>query len=313
METEVAHKDATDQLLRPAGFKLDDWPAFNAAIVQAAELFGRMLGKLVTGELTVEVGEVVAGLAGDLIDQNQPYVTNVLHAPGWDAKLLVGTSRNSTLRVVEMFFGGSGPADGLAVDRDCTRIELAAAGLMFRYLAAVLQSSFAPVTDPEMEPGTCVDEVILDELGGPEEPIVLVRLACVLMEQNIEVFIAVAQRTLSAVGDPLRVVVEDQTETSDPKWSEHFDRQFRRADVDLTAIMDGGALTLDEVSRLRPGQVLELEATVDSLIKVDCNGHPMLWCRLGQADGSFVLRVEQFFDAEQDLMEELLTANAVRN
>lgn len=313
MESEVAHKDATDQLLRPAGFKLDDWPAFSAAIEQAAELFGRMLGKLVTGELTIEVAEVVAGPAGNLIDQDQAYVTNVVHAPGWDAKLLVGTSRNSALRVVEMFFGGSGPADGLAVDRDCSRIELAAVGLMFRYLAAVLQSSFAPIADPEMEPGTCVDEVILDDLGGPEEPIVIVRLACVLMEQNIEVFIAVAQRTLSAVGDPLRMVVEDAAEASDPKWSEHFDRQFRRADVDLTAVMDGGALTLDEVSRLRPGQVLELEATVDSLIKVDCNGHPMLWCRLGQADGSFMLKVEQFFDAEQDLMEELLTATAVKN
>lgn len=313
METQVAHKDATDQLLQPVGFKVEHWPAFNAAIEQAAELFGRMLGKLVTGELLVEVSDIGTGKAGNLIDADQPYITNVLSAQGWDAKLLVGTSRSSVLSIAEMFLGGSGSVDGIAVDRSCTAVELGAAGLMFRYLAAVLQSSFAPIADPLMEPGTCFDEVMVDDLGGPAEPIVIVRLTCKNLEQRIELFIAIAQQTLLSVGDPLRAVAQDPIEASDPKWSEHFDRQFRRADVDLTGIMDGGALTLDEVSRLRPGQVLELDATVDSLIKVDCNGHPMLWCRLGQADGLFVLRVEHFFDAEQDLMEELLTANAVRN
>lgn len=313
MDTQVAHKTATDHLLQPVGFKVEDWPAFNAAIEQAAELFGRMLGKFFTGEVLVEVSDIGTGKAGSLAEADQSYVTNVIMAQDWDAKLLVGMSRSSALSITEMFLGGSGSPDGVAVDRGCTAVELKTAGLMFRHLAAVLQSSFAPIADPRMEPGLCLDEVMVDDLGGPAEPVVVVRLACGIMEQRIELFIAVAQKTLLAVGDPLRAVAADPTEASDPKWSEHFDRQFRRADVDLTAIMDGGALTLDDVSRLRPGQILELEATVDSLIKVDCNGQPMLWCRLGQADGSFVLRVERFFDTDQDFMEELLTANAARN
>ncbi len=312
MEAQVPHKNGTDHLLKTAVFNIDDWPAFTACVEQAAELFGRLFGKLVQGELEVEVRNIVHGPASDLIDAGLPHVTNVLKAGNWDAALLAGMPRSSVFTIVELLFGGDGSVKGAAVDRDCTKVELAAAELVFHHLAAVLQSSFAPITDPGLEPGTCAGEVVLDSLGSPAEPTVLVNLSCLADGQSFELFVGFAQQTLSVVGDALQIVTEVPAEAIDPKWAEHFDRQSRRADVKLSAIMDGGDLTLDELSRLQVGQVVELKSTADSLIKVDCSGHALLWCRLGQSDGSFVLRVEQFADAEQDLMDELLTAKTAR-
>lgn len=312
MEEQIPHTDATDHLLRSAGFDLEEWPAFLTCIEQAAELFGRLLGKLVPGELTVEVRDIANGPAGDLIDIGQPCVTNVLKAENWDAAILAGMPRSSVFIVVELLFGGGRTDQGSAVDRDCTKVELAAAELVFRHLAAVLQSSFAPIADPGVEPGVCSGEIMLDSLGERTEPVVLVQLSCQVAELKFDVFVGFAQQTITAVGDVFKSVPDDPAETIDPRWSEHFDRQSRRADVNLSAIMDGGDMTLDDLSRLQVGQVLELKATANSLIKVDCSGQALLWCRLGQSDGSFVLRVEQFANAEQDLMDELLTANAAR-
>ena len=181
MDTPVTYTDATDQLLKSAGVKVEEWPAFVAGIDQTAELFGRMLGKLAQLELATEVVEIVPGLAGDFIDENAPFVTNVLQAENWDAAVLAGASRKAVFDLVEVVFGGDGSTSEMPIERDCTAIELGVAEMIFRYLAAALQSSLSSIDDPSLVPGVCKDMAMLDSLGGATEPIMLVRLRCTVM------------------------------------------------------------------------------------------------------------------------------------
>ena len=307
MEMSVAYKNATDDLLRTAEFKIGDWPAFVDGCNNTASLFSRIFGNLIPTSFYVEVVEIVSGRASDLISVSQPLISNVLWAENWNANVLAFTSRDATFAITEALLGADGSVEFQDTERECTRIEIAIIDLLFRYLAAALQSSFAQVADPKIIPGACEDGIKLDHVGGTDASVVVVRFSLQLLGRVHELSVAISQLALLAIGDVLQNGSGETPDKSDPVWSQHFDRQLQQTDVRLTAILDGGELTLDEISKLRPGQLLELPANGESLVRVKCNEHTLLWCQLGQSDGAFVLRVEQFGDAEQDLMDELLT------
>jgi len=48
------------------------------------------------------------------------------------------------------------------------------------------------------------------------------------------------------------------------------------------------------VFNLAVGQVIELKATPQSRVRVECNGEPMAWCDLGKSNGTYTLRVDSF-------------------
>ncbi len=310
MEIPAINKDATDCLLHAASFQIDDWPTFASAIDRTAVTFGRMISELIPTPLSLRISEVISGVSSDLIDAAQPQLSCLLRADNWDENLLACAPRSSIFAMTEALFGGDGTAAAYEAERECTRVEVAAAELLFLYLGAALQSSFAHVADPNMSTGTCTSDVVLDSVGGAGASIVLVRFSGEVIGRPIELSVAISQTALLSMRDLLQDTATDHEENSDPKWTKHFDRQLRQTEVKLTALLDGGQKTLDEISRLRAGQVLELPSDPNTLVKVHCNDHTLLLCHLGQSDGAFVLRVEQFADAEQDFMEELLAGKA---
>jgi flagellar motor switch protein FliM len=55
------------------------------------------------------------------------------------------------------------------------------------------------------------------------------------------------------------------------------------------------------------GQVLELNATARSRVRVECDGERLIWCHLGKSEGHYTLRVEDIVDQEQEFMKDILS------
>jgi flagellar motor switch protein FliM len=71
----------------------------------------------------------------------------------------------------------------------------------------------------------------------------------------------------------------------------------------LHAVLDERELTLGEIAELHIGQVPPLKATPRSNVKVVCNDQTMFWCELGQTEGVYTLRIREFPDEEQELID----------
>lgn len=65
-------------------------------------------------------------------------------------------------------------------------------------------------------------------------------------------------------------------------------------------------VTLEDIATLKIGQVLTLEATAKTRVKLECNAEFLFWCDLGQADGYYTLRVKDFVSQEQELIDDIL-------
>ncbi|MGI9462947.1 MAG: FliM/FliN family flagellar motor switch protein [Aestuariivirgaceae bacterium] len=310
MDTLTPHTSATDHLIRTASFDIEDAPGFAHALEQAALSFSETAGKLMEAPLQLEMVNIDSAAAGEVLDAERIGLLADVRAENWDTNLYLIAPRASAFTILEALFGGDDSGPAIEPEREFTAIEAATVQLFFRQLQDDIQSSFKGDAVPGLELLTCANSIELEEIGGPEIMFTTVLFNAELLGRPIELSLAVPQAALAANRDNLQLDPEDDAVSGDPKWSTHFDREARRADVSLTAVLNGGELSLDDISRLREGQVLELSADTDSLVKVQCNDQPMLWCRLGQSDGAFVLRVEQFNDPEQGLVDELITGSS---
>jgi flagellar motor switch protein FliM len=102
-----------------------------------------------------------------------------------------------------------------------------------------------------------------------------------------------------------RDVTEDVS-VSDPRWAKQFENEIRRTEVKLRATIEEHQFTLGDIADLRVGQVLKLQATPTSRIKVECNNEALFWCQLGQDDGAYTVRIEDFVDQEQEFLDDIL-------
>ncbi len=311
MEPQSDLSPATEKLLGSAEFQLDDWPVFLASCERAVELFGRMFGKLVGVDIAMEVVEIVNGPASEMVDALRPGMRMLVPAQEWDHSIMLYTTRQSAFVAADRLLGGGGSIDAYDATTQCTNFEISCAGLMLRFFAAAVESSLTSVANPGLVPGPCEEPITLERFCGASAPAIAVRCKSSAPECKIELTMVLLQSVLAAVGEPFRGSEQEASNDLDPKWQKHIEQQLRQADVNLTAILDGGVLTLDRLARFQVGQLLELPSGPGSLVNVVCNGQSLLRCRLGQSDGAFVLRVERNTNEEQEFVDELLAAEGL--
>ncbi len=51
---------------------------------------------------------------------------------------------------------------------------------------------------------------------------------------------------------------------------------------------------------------MKLPITPTSLLRVESEGRTLFWCALGQKDGSYTVRIEEFCDERQEFIQDLL-------
>lgn len=302
---------ATDALLRPPGFELDDWQVFRQACSEGAGVFASALSRLVSSEIEFELDTAKIGPASELIAEMPAGIRMVVAADGWNDRLVICAPRQTAYVATDRLLGGAGSLDRFDAAAPISECELRTVGFLLHYFAGAIEAGMPDAAPPGLQPAECETTLSLDEVCRPSEPAVAIHFKSLSQDCRIDITLLVLQRTLLNVGEPLMGAQGETIAAADPVWKTHFEHEVRKAGVRLSAVMSGGVFTLDQLSRLHAGQLLELPVGPDSLVDVSCNGKALMRCKLGQSDGAFMLRVEQAAVQEQDLVEELMEAAAL--
>ena len=91
----------------------------------------------------------------------------------------------------------------------------------------------------------------------------------------------------------LSMVLPGDRAARDPTWTQQITAEVRKAEVTLRAVLEERTLTLGEIAGLKVGQVIGLDATPATRVKLEGNDRPLFWCHMGQAQGAYVLRVDE--------------------
>jgi flagellar motor switch protein FliM len=289
-----------------ASASLDRLPMLRIVFEKAAAVCAQEFRALAGNPSLLSLASMETGTAGEVFAQHDgAIVTAALHATGWNTRLLVSARRSAVFAIVEMMLGGDGSQPAYAGKRPFSKAETRIAAAFFDRFAKALAAAVASVAPTPFTLEAPANSMNFEVVGNANTPVFAAKLNLDALGRGGEIVVAVPQSAIAPLRKAFAKTGKDATRP-DPRWTEQIEREIKRANVTLNAVLDERTMRLAEISRLRVGQVLELKATPRSRVHLECDGERMIVCQFGRSNDVYTLRVDDFVDREREFMNDIL-------
>lgn len=287
---------------------LDRLPMLRTVFERAAVACAQEMRALTGTPPQLALASLEAGTAGDMFAQHDgAIVTAALAAPGWNTRLLVSARRSAVFAIVEMMLGGDGSQPAYAGKRPFSKTETRIAGAFFERLAKALSAAVAPVAPTAFTLAAPANAIDFEVVGDRNTAVFAATLNLDALGRGGEIVVAVPQSAIASMRNAFARAGNKDAARPDPRWTEQIEREIKRANVSLNAVLDERQMRLAEIARFRVGQIVELKATPRSRVHLECDGERMILCQFGRSNGVYTLRVDDFVDREREFMNDILS------
>ena len=192
------------------------------------------------------------------------------------------------LTLLDGFFGGSGraTADPTAAIAPAAQRFLA---LMLRSFAADLTAAWAPVTPLELELVKQETNPRLAQLGAPNETILVVRLTVEFGARSGHIDWLLPETMLAPVREALAADGGQTTLRKQEPWAPVLTTALQDAEVDTRAILAQAQISLRELVRLSPGDIIPIEPPQQ--VTLFAGDVPLYRGRFGVSQGRNALKI----------------------
>jgi flagellar motor switch protein FliM len=300
-------KDAPERLLDGARVSVDRMPMLHVIFERMASQCSDALRQLSPSPALFSVDSIASERIGDVLDSfDGSIVTGIIYVQAWDSRLLIALEHGFVFALSEALFGGDGTEAPVTEKRQLSNIELRLGEKAIDLCAKALQSAFSTACEAVFKLDrieTRVDFVVI----APRTAFgVRAKLKVRILGRDSTVFILIPQAALNSVRQDLARDLSAEMSVRDPRWTKQIHSEIGRTEVALRGIIEERHFVLEDMASLAPGQILPLQATAKTRVKLECNAEPLFWCDLGQAEGFYTLRISEFVDQEQEFIDDLL-------
>jgi flagellar motor switch protein FliM len=208
--------------------------------------------------------------------------------------------------MVEVLFGSDGSEPPVEEVRGFSSIELRMAQTLFEQVAKALQASFALVADTKFKLERIETRMDFAVIGRRNNQAVAAKFLLQALNRGGEMFVIIPQSVLNPMRKVLSRVVSGESSGRDPRWMKQIATEVKKTEVTLKAVLEERFLSLGEIADLKVGDVIELQATPRSRVKLEGNQQGLFWCNIGQSDGNYVLKVDELIDQEKEFLDDVL-------
>ncbi|KQT45194.1 hypothetical protein ASG43_12955 [Aureimonas sp. Leaf454] len=210
--------------------------------------------------------------------------------------------------LVEAMFGGSGLGE-LPGARPMTKLD--------RSFVEVALASFVDAANPIFDPIAPLDmtagEVIAAPIGAalderlPADGRAFLQLAFRVSVGRLQSTIrfALPEKAILPHRRKLAIVPEEKP-FADESWARDIQEGLSHADLEVRALLDEKQITLGEVARFTLGQTIVLNATMESLIVIECEEQRLFRGRMGVQRDAYVVRIEERVDPTEEFIDDIL-------
>lgn len=297
---------AEEPLISIGEAPLDRMPALTLLFESAVAGFSRRLEEFSALPTALALDSLDAKRVSDLDDQCLgAHTTLLFDAKALEAKIAVGVDSVFRDIVIELLLGSS--IIGLRQsDRAASRVESRLLEFAVEKLLTEIADAFAPIVEMSFERDAPSDEQGFTAIG-PKAGVAIVS-CCRLRALDHEG--AVAIMLPRAALDPFRAALSQFPGTDsvarDESWSENLYDHIVRTEVKVQVKIEARTFTLGDIAELEVGDVLRLPIAPTSPIRVESEGRTLFWCTLGQKDGYYTVRLEDFSNEQQSFIENLI-------
>jgi len=178
--------------------------------------------------------------------------------------------------------------------------------MLFEQMAKALRASFALVSDTPFQFERQETRMDFAVIGRRNNLAITAKFLLQALNRGGEMFVIIPQSALTPLRQALSRTTPQESTGRDPKWAQQIRGEVNRTNVKVRAILEERPFPLGDIANFKVGQVIKLQATPRSRIKLESNDQPLFWCHLGQSEGSYVLRVDDQINQNQEFLDDIL-------
>ncbi|MEE1612580.1 flagellar motor switch protein FliM [Microvirga sp. CF3016] len=299
--------DIRDMLLDAAGLSLDRLPMLHVIFDRMSTSCAEHLRHMAASPMYYSLSGLESGRITEILEMYEANaVAGIFHAPEWDSHILIGFDRDFIYTMVEVLFGSDGSEPPVEEARGFSNIELRMAQTLFEQVAKALQASFSLVVDTKFKLERIETRMDFAVIGRRNNQAVAAKFLLQALNRGGEMFVIIPQSVLNPMRKALSHVVTGESSGRDPRWMKQIATEVKKTEVTLKAVLEERFLSLGEIADLKIGDVIELQATPRSRVKLESNQQGLFWCHIGQSEGSYVLKVDELIDQEKEFLDDVL-------
>ncbi|MFC1460403.1 flagellar motor switch protein FliM [Microvirga arabica] len=299
--------DIRDMLLDSAGLSLDRLPMLHVIFDRMTTSCAEHLRHMAASPMYYSLSGLESGRVTEILEIYEANaVAGIFHAPEWDSHILIGFDRDFIYTMVEVLFGSDGSEAPVEEARGFSTIELRMAQTLFEQVAKALQASFALVADTKFKLERIETRMDFAVIGRRNNQAVAAKFLLQALNRGGEMFVVIPQSVLNPMRKVLSRVVSSESSGRDPRWMKQIATEVKKTEVTLKAVLEERFLSLGEIADLKVGDVIELQATPRSRVKLEGNNQGLFWCNIGQSEGTYVLKVDEHIDQEKEFLDDVL-------
>jgi flagellar motor switch protein FliM len=220
-----------------------------------------------------------------------PMLSCNVRAERWEADLAIGFDRSLLFAVTEAMFGGSGEEQPYSEERPLSNIEKQIAKTILDMVIRAMETAFQGIAETSFVKPDQEKAGSASGQASPPPSDIFIRMLAHLWGYSGELLIGLPKAAVLMLQDKLKVPSVSAQAPRQTKWSGHIQHQISDANVSLTAVLSEFDMPLDDIARLRKGQVIKVATKLGEPVMLVSDGETIFSCALGQSQGRYVLSV----------------------
>lgn len=201
-----------------------------------------------------------------------------------DAKLV--------FKLVDNFFGGDGRHAKIE-GREFTPTEIRIVQLMLEQVFVDLTEAWAPVLKVDLEYISSEVNPAMANIVSPSEVVVVSTFHIELDGGGGELHITLPYSMIEPVRELLDAGVQSDVDEKDERWGKSLEQDVKELDVNLQVNVVNKKVTLGEVLKFKPGDVIPIE--MPEHVVVRANNVPSFKGKLGMSNGHYAVEMVESY------------------
>lgn len=221
------------------------------------------------------------------------------------AKPLRGTALfvfdpNLVFLVVDNMFGGDGRFHTRVEGRDFTATEQRIIQGLLTVVFSEYSKSWKPVHEITFEYIRSEMNSQFANIATPSEIVVSTSFTLEFGGATSDMHICFPYSMLEPIRDLLYSTMQSDQLSTDKRWIGTLRKQLQGAEVEIVAQLGSGKVSLREILKLKPGDVIPI--TIPAHIEALVDNVPLMECTYGQQNGQYALKLERFIATPTEIV-----------
>ena len=266
-------------------------PALETIHETFARSFRLALFNLLQREPQVTFEGITPQKAGDyLATVKTPASLDICRIKPLPGNALLVFDPNLVFLMVDTYFGGPGRPVERSGDRGLTPTEVRFVQLVLRQVAVDLAQAWAPVSQVEVELVKHESNPLFASVAAPTDTVFVNRFSVELTAGGGTLDLVMPAAMIEPLREVLTAGIVART-GDDQAWAPVMSEYLKEATVEVRAVLTDLEITLGDLRRLRPGDILPIDAPRDVIVYAgDC---PLYGGKFGVSRGRNALKVMQ--------------------